>query len=151
MTTIRNINDQYGMGSEFMGATLEAAVARMQEAIRECGPEFAGVVVSEDDYEVIDGDDDTIDEIVALVVAAGPMFSGGTDDFASDVAGEWDDYFDGDVRAIEQWIAAGYWSPAAASAVRDEGHRPSDRPTRDGECAIYALCNDDVSVDEVDW
>lgn len=95
--------------------------------------------------------DDTITDIIALVVAAGPAFSGGTDDSAREVAADWDDYFSGDVRSIEQWIAAGYWSPAAASAVRDEGHRPSDRPTRDGECMIYALCNDDVSVDDVDW
>lgn len=96
-------------------------------------------------------EDDTIPEIVALVVAAGPAFSGGTDESAREVAADWDDYFSSDVRSIEQWIAAGYWSPAAASAARDEGHRPSDRPTINGECAIYALCNNDVTVDEVDW
>jgi hypothetical protein len=50
--TIRNANENYGDPQTFTGDTLADAVATMQATIRDCGPEFAGVVVSEHDYEV---------------------------------------------------------------------------------------------------
>jgi hypothetical protein len=58
MVTIRNINEAYGMPECFTGDTLADAVATMQQAIRDCGPEFVNVVVTEDDYEVVLSDDD---------------------------------------------------------------------------------------------
>lgn len=147
--TIRNTNEQYGMAIEFSAATIDAAVADMQQTIRQCGPEFADVVVTDGDYEVVS--DDTIPEIAAILIAQGPTFSGGTDELTREGAAEWDDQFDGDIDEITSWIEAGYWNPSTAATVRDEGHRPSDRPTIDGECAIYALCNHDVETDEVQW
>ena len=54
MITIRNTNDSYGDAVEFTGDSLASAVADMQATIRECGPAFADVVVSEADYEVLD-------------------------------------------------------------------------------------------------
>ena len=52
--TIRNINDAYGMRVTETGETLQEAIATMQTAIRACGPEFANVVVTDDDYEIVD-------------------------------------------------------------------------------------------------
>ncbi len=52
--TIQNTNDAYGDPAKFTAQTTEDAVADMQAAIRECGPEFAAVVVTESDYEVVD-------------------------------------------------------------------------------------------------
>ncbi len=58
MTTIANTNERYGDCVEVTGTDLADAVARMQEAIRGCGPEFADVVVTEGDYEVVDDTED---------------------------------------------------------------------------------------------
>jgi hypothetical protein len=52
--TIRNINENYGWPVTFTAATLEDAVAEMQAGLRTCGPEFQSIVVTPDDYEVID-------------------------------------------------------------------------------------------------
>jgi hypothetical protein len=54
MTTIRNTNERFGDPAQFSGETLADAVAAMQATIRECGPEFSDVVVTDCDYEVID-------------------------------------------------------------------------------------------------
>jgi len=53
MITIRNTNDRYGAPATSTGKTLAEAVATMQEAIRDCGPEFAAVEVGPDDYETV--------------------------------------------------------------------------------------------------
>jgi hypothetical protein len=54
MVTIRSTNDRYGMPETFTGETLAEAVAVMQATIRDCGPEFADVTVTDGDYEVIE-------------------------------------------------------------------------------------------------
>jgi hypothetical protein len=56
MTTIVNTNEWYGDAVEFTAATEEMAVAKMQAAVRSCGPGFADVVVTEDDYRVVADD-----------------------------------------------------------------------------------------------
>ena len=53
-TTIRNRNEMFGAPVDFTAVDEEAAVAEMQTTIRQCGPEFAEVVVTTDDYEIID-------------------------------------------------------------------------------------------------
>ena len=53
MITIRNTNDKFGDQTEFTAETLEGAVEQLQSGLRACGPEFDGVVVTEDDYEVV--------------------------------------------------------------------------------------------------
>lgn len=53
MITIRNTNERYGDPQTFTGEILFDAVDQMEQSIRECGPEFAGVVVGPDDYEVV--------------------------------------------------------------------------------------------------
>ena len=54
MTTIRNTNEKYGDGIEFSGYTLVDAVEAMQIAVRECGPEFACVEVTDVDYVIVE-------------------------------------------------------------------------------------------------
>jgi LmbE family N-acetylglucosaminyl deacetylase len=53
MAIIRNNSTYYGMPETFRGATLSEAVAAMQAAIRACGPDFAQVIVTENDYDII--------------------------------------------------------------------------------------------------
>ena len=53
MITIRNTTEKFGGPVEFTAELLVDAVADMQDAIRACGPEFAGAYVSPDDYEVV--------------------------------------------------------------------------------------------------
>jgi hypothetical protein len=54
MITIRNANSSYGMAVDFTAEDLPSAVAEMQDTIRMCGEEFADVVVTEDDYEIVE-------------------------------------------------------------------------------------------------
>ncbi len=61
MIIIRNTNEKYGAPETFTGETLADAVAIMQAMIRDCGPEFVGVVVTEGDYEVVLTDSDKRD------------------------------------------------------------------------------------------
>lgn len=53
MVTIRNINERHGDSLLFTAENLETAVAQMQQCIRECGKEFEGVVITDNDYEVV--------------------------------------------------------------------------------------------------
>ena len=54
MITIRNTNDKFGEPICYEGETVDAAVAVMQADLRACGDDFAAVVVTVDDYEVLD-------------------------------------------------------------------------------------------------
>lgn len=56
MITIRNRNERYGDPETSTGVSLACAVANMEATIRDCGPEFADVVVGPEDYEVVDAD-----------------------------------------------------------------------------------------------
>lgn len=126
--------------------------------------------VTTEEWESLEGDGDTLGEIVAansisedadveesvaditrLLIEQGPTFSGGTDELARSGAEDWHDHFGDDLAQITRWIKAGYWNAYTASCVCDAGHTSKDRPTHNGECAIYALCNDDVSIEDCDW
>lgn len=54
MAVIRNINERYGYRVTFEDVTVEEAAAKMQWSIRQCGPEYADIVVEPSDYEVVD-------------------------------------------------------------------------------------------------
>ena len=54
MITIRNENELYGEPIEFHGETIEEAIADMQSTIRQCGPDFANVIVEHGDYSVVE-------------------------------------------------------------------------------------------------
>jgi hypothetical protein len=56
--SIRNINERYGDPVTWTADTLDAAVAAMQADVRLCGPEFADVVVTDADYEIVTESDD---------------------------------------------------------------------------------------------
>ena len=60
MKTIRNTNERFGEPIEICGETLAEAVARMQAAIRDCGPEFADAVVTAGDYIEVYADLDAV-------------------------------------------------------------------------------------------
>jgi hypothetical protein len=53
MITIKNTNEKYGMSITFSARRLDVAVALMQQAVRLCGEEFAGVIIYPGDYEVV--------------------------------------------------------------------------------------------------
>lgn len=53
MITIKNINSAYGTQVIFSGNTLAKAVSEMQSTVRSCGPEFASVEITDDDYEIV--------------------------------------------------------------------------------------------------
>jgi hypothetical protein len=54
MIIIKNTNEAYGDLIEFEGVTLEEAVAEMEATIRACGPDFEDVIVTADDYEIVE-------------------------------------------------------------------------------------------------
>jgi hypothetical protein len=56
--TIKNANEKYGDPVLWTAETLEQAVAEMQQDIRQCGDDYASVVVSECDYEIVEECDD---------------------------------------------------------------------------------------------
>ncbi len=51
--TIRTTNDAHGDPIEITAATLEEAVALLQDGLRTCGPEFTDVTITCDDYEIV--------------------------------------------------------------------------------------------------
>ncbi len=57
--TIRNTNERYGDPATWTADTLEAAVAEMQRDVRACGPEFADVIVTDADYEIVAGESES--------------------------------------------------------------------------------------------
>ena len=57
MTTIKNTNDAYGDPIEITATTVGDAVAEMQVAIRQCGPEFSDIVVTVADYAIVPDDE----------------------------------------------------------------------------------------------
>lgn len=89
-------------------------------------------------------------EIEAILRTAGPMFDGGDSLRRAELVGEWDDYFDGDVDAVQRWVEAGYWCPATAYAVAHAGHSAGDVPSGHDD-PIYALCNGDATIESLDW
>ena len=54
---IKNQNTNYGSSEIFEGQNLEAAVSEMETCIRGCGEDFEDVVVTDDDYEIIESDE----------------------------------------------------------------------------------------------
>jgi hypothetical protein len=94
-----------------------------------------------------------IESIIQALELNGPRFSGSDDAHTAELAEGWTDYFSAE-EAID-WIDIGFWDSATAFLVRERGLQPGDVAGRINDCvtgytvdeAIYAMCNDDLSVD----
>jgi hypothetical protein len=118
------------------------------------GQPFAGSV------EAID---QTVSEIADILKAYGELFHGGRPE---EVAVEWVEAGITDLDAVDGWCKANVWEPRVAAALRAAHVSPqrlSDiaakiiscaivvpwRKRLDQDCPIYALCNGDISVDDL--
>lgn len=102
-------------------------------------------------------------EILSVLIANGPTFSGGTATSARDVAEDWDDH-DFSADQVDDWCKVGCWDASTAAILRDAGLTPKsakaaadklvaaeEEPSNaytDG-CPIYAACNGDISPDVI--
>jgi hypothetical protein len=108
-------------------------------------------------------DKTTVTDIAEILRAYGELFHGGDPD---EVAAEWVEAGITDLDAVDGWCAANVWEPRVAAALRAEGvdHEllcdisakmtrgmsADERRDRWTEgCPIYALCNGDISVDDL--
>lgn len=95
-------------------------------------------------------------DVSRILECAGHAFSGNDTEHCKEIAEEWLEEFEGDTRAIEAWVTAGYWSPSTARIVSDIGYTPRHTPSfkeprSDGSSPVYALCNGDVNVSQLEW
>lgn len=96
----------------------------------------------------------TIEEIKDILAIEGDAYSGGNDEQCEQITREWQEAF-GDVATIREWIDAGYWDAATARKVAGAGYTPQHKPEfiepREYASPIYALCNRDVRISDLDW
>ena len=96
--------------------------------------------------EIKSGEDTAnINAIAELLLAAGPVFSGGSDESARDAAREWDGC-DFTAEGVRQWVAAEVWEPSVANELDAAGVKASKIVAAVGSAAIYEAYNGDVSV-----
>lgn len=102
-------------------------------------------------------------EILSVLIANGPTFSGGTAATARDVAEDWDDH-DFSADQVDDWCKVGCWDASTAAILRDAGLTPDtakaaadklaaaeEEPSNvytDGD-PIYSACNGDTEPDEI--
>ena len=86
----------------------------------------------------------------------GDMFDGGDKDDRAELAREWMNCFD-DPDTCRDWMEVGFWCPHTAESVSDLGIEPDEVASRCDDLSdeilarlqtdpVYALCNDDLSV-----
>lgn len=93
------------------------------------------------------------DAIYRSICSAGETFTGGN---AAEIAEAWAESFTAD--EVDRWIESECWCEVTAGRLRAAGFRPgvdtlSYRPgkARDDMDPMYALCNSDVSINDVTW
>jgi hypothetical protein len=96
-------------------------------------------------------------EIETVLRSAGAIFDGGTDASRKEIAEDWDDH-DFIVEEVSKWIEASCWDAGSAAELRDAGFRPgvdelSYKPgcELEGMDAMYAFCNADTALENIQW
>jgi len=108
-------------------------------------------------------DNETVTEIADILKAYGELFHGGRPD---EVAAEWVEAGVTDLDAVNGWCMANVWEPRVAAALQAAHISPQRlcdiaakirssaivvpwRRRRDESCPVYALCDGDISVDDL--
>lgn len=98
-----------------------------------------------------------IAEIADVLRDHGAMFDGGSDVSRLEIAEEWHDH-DFSADEVETWCMADCWDAATAAELRDAGFTPDSDTLdyrrgreRDDLTPMYALCNGDRRLDDLQW
>lgn len=110
-----------------------------------------GTQVASRDIAIEHDEDEATTLIRTDIISRGPMFSGGTDQTAKQIAEEWSDVFTAEEASA--WMDVGFWCPSTAGTARDLGISPRDvkRLCNDNitgfDDPVYSMCNNDLNVE----